>query len=390
VTAASSGSSGDRLSTLLVHAGEPRPRIGGAANVPIFQNTVFELPGEPEVSDIIYPRLSNLPNHRALSAKLAALEGGAAATVFASGMAAISTSLLTVLRAGDHLLVQEGVYGGTHGFLMDDLVEFGIDHTFVDAEDPAAWQAALTPTTRAFYTEAISNPMMQVADHRAVIDFARVHGLVTIIDNTFATPVNFRPLSLGYDLSLHSATKYLNGHSDVAAGVALGSADLIARVQHRHDHLGGCLDPHACFLLHRGVKTLELRVRRQNATTLNIARYLAGRSGVARVHYPGLESHPAHARARELFSGFGGMLSFELDGGGPAAARFISRIRLILHAGSLGGLETLVTRPVQISHVGMAPEEQARLGISSGLVRMSVGIEDPEDLIADLDQALGA
>ena len=379
----------EHLSTLLVHGGEPRPRIGGAVNVPIFQNTVFELPGEPEVSDIVYPRLSNLPNHRALSAKLAALEGGAAATVFGSGMAAISTSLLTVLRAGDHLLVQEGVYGGTQGFLTQDLIEFGIDHTFVDGEDASAWQAALTPTTRAFYTEAISNPMMQVADHRGVIGFARAHGLVTIIDNTFATPVNFRPLSIGYDLSLHSATKYLNGHSDVAAGVAIGSADLVERVQHRHDHLGGCLDPHACFLLHRGVKTLELRVRRQNDTTLTIARYLAGRPEVARINYPGLESHPAHARARELFAGFGGMLSFELDGGGPAAARFISRIRLILHAGSLGGLETLVTRPVQVSHVGMTAKEQARLGISAGLVRMSVGIEDPEDLMADLDQALG-
>lgn len=384
-----SGAPDDHLSTLLVHAGEPRPRIGGAVNVPIFQNTVFELPAQPEVSDIIYPRLSNLPNHRALSAKLAALEGGAAATVFGSGMAAISTTLLTVLRAGDHLLVQEGVYGGTHAFLTDDLVELGIGHTFVDGEDPTAWQAALRPTTRAFYTEAISNPMMHVADHRAVVDFARAHGLVSIIDSTFATPVNFRPLSLGYDLSLHSATKYLSGHSDIAAGVAVGSADLIERVQHRHDHLGGCLDPHACFLLHRGVKTLALRVRRQNHTTLTIARYLAGRPGVSRVHYPGLESHSAHARARELFSGFGGMLSFELEGGARAADRLFSRFKLILHAGSLGGLETLVTRPVQVSHVGMGPEEQARLGISDGLVRMSVGIEDPEDLIADLEQALG-
>ena len=378
----------EHLSTLLIHAGELEPRVAGSATPPIFQSTVFELPSEPVVADILYPRLSNLPNHQVLAAKLAAVEGAQAATVFGSGMAAISTTLLTLLGAGDHVLVQEGVYGGTHGFLTEDLPSLGISHTFVDGDDPAAWQAALTPSTRAVYTEAISNPLMRVIDHRMVVGFARTHGLLSMIDNTFASPVNFRPLAIGYDLSLHSATKYLNGHSDIAAGAVLGSAELIDRIRRRQDHLGGCLDPHACFLLHRGVKTLELRVRRQNDSAVAVARYLAGRPDVARVYYPGLESDPGHAQARALFAGFGGMLSFEPTGGALAAARLVSRVRLILHAGSLGGMESLVTRPVQVSHVGMPADERARLGISDGLVRMSVGIEDVGDLLADLDQAL--
>ena len=379
----------DHLSTLLIHAGEPRPRLVGAATPPIFQCTVFELPPEPVVADILYPRLSNLPDHEILAAKLAALEGAEAATVFGSGMAAISTTLLTLLGAGDHVLVQEGVYGGTHGFLTEDLPSLGIDHTFVTGDDPAEWEAALTPSTRAVYTEAISNPLMQVIDHRAVAGFARAHGLISMIDNTFASPVNFRPLAIGYDLSLHSATKYLNGHSDIAAGAVMGSAELIQRIRRRQDHLGGCLDPHACFLLHRGVKTLGLRVRRQNENAMVVARHLAGRPDVARVYYPGLEADRGYEQARALFAGFGGMLSFEPEGGASAAARFVSRVRLIMHAGSLGGMESLVTRPVQVSHVGMPADERTRLGISDGLVRMSVGIEDVEDLVADLDQALG-
>ena len=378
----------EHLSTLLIHAGDPEVRLGGAATPPIFQSTVFELPPEPDVADILYPRLSNLPNHEVLAAKFAALEGGEAAVVFGSGMAAISTTLLAVLGAGDHLLVQEGVYGGTHGFLTEDLRSLGIGHTFVAGDDPTEWEAALTPATRAVYTEAISNPLMRVIDHRAVVGFARAHGLLSIIDNTFASPVNFRPLAIGYDLSLHSATKYLNGHSDIVAGVATGSNELVDKVRRRQDHLGGCLDPHACFLLHRGVKTLALRVGRQNENALSVARYLAGRPDIARVNYPGLENDPCHVRARALFAGYGGMLSFEPAGGAPAAARLVSHVRLILHGGSLGGMESLVTRPVQVSHVGMPTEERARLGISDCLVRMSVGIEDVADLVADLDQAL--
>ena len=225
------------LETALVHAGEPSPRIGGAANTPIFQNTVFEMKGEAGYHDILYPRLNNLPNHQVLAGKLSRIEGGEAALVFASGMGAISTSLLANLSQGDHVLVQDCVYGGTHSLITQDLPAYGIEHSFIDVTRPATWEAVLKPKTKAIYVEAISNPLIQVADHEAVVAFAKAHGLVSMIDATFATPVNFRPLAVGYDLVLHSATKYLNGHSDQAAGVAAGSAKGIESIKHRLDHL---------------------------------------------------------------------------------------------------------------------------------------------------------
>ena len=221
-----------------------------------------------------------------------------------------------------------------------------------------------------------------------MVPFARQHGLVSIIDNTFATPVNFRPLELGYDLALHSCTKYLNGHSDLVAGAVVGGRELVEAIHHRQNHLGGALDPHACFLLHRGLKTLVLRVRHQNASALRIAAHLAERPEVARVHYPGLESDPYFERARDLFAGCGGVLSFELAGGGAAAERFAEAVDLPIQGPSLGGLETLVMRPAVVSHAGMSAEDRARVGITDGLVRMSVGLEATEDLIEDLGRAL--
>lgn len=377
-----------KLDTKLIHAGEPEPRIAGAVAMPIFQSAMFEYGGETKYHDITYIRLNNTPNHLVLQQKLAALENAEAALVAGSGMAAITTALLTVLSAGDHLLVQSCLYGGTHDFVTRDLKSFGISYDFIDGNCPETWDAKVKPNTKAIYVETMSNPLLEIPDLEAVVRFAREHNLVSLIDNTFASPVNFRPPEHGFDLSLHSATKYLNGHSDIVAGVVIGRADLVEQVKHRLDHLGGSLDPHACFLLHRGVKTLGVRVRFQNQSALAVARFLESHPRVLRVNYPGLESHPQHQRARRLFDGFGGMLSFELDGGVEAAERLMKNLRLPISAPSLGGVETLVTRPATTSHSGMSPEDRRRLGITDSLIRVSIGIEATEDLLADFEQAL--
>jgi cystathionine beta-lyase/cystathionine gamma-synthase len=377
-----------RIETKAIHAGEIRPGVLGAVSLPVFQTAMYEYEAAASYHDIKYIRLNNTPNHLALHRKLAALENAESALVLASGMAAITTTLLTVLSAGDHLLAQDSLYGGTHDFLTRDLASFGIAHDLVDGARPETWAAKVRPETKAFYVETISNPLIRIPDLEAAVAFARERGLVSIIDNTFASPVNFRPPEHGFDLSVHSGTKYLNGHSDIVGGAVIGRAGLVERVLHKLDHLGGSMDPHACFLLHRGLKTLALRVRFQNASALEIARFLEGHPAVARVNYPGLPSHPGHAIASRLFDGFGGMMSFELAGGVEAAERFMKKARLPLVAPSLGGVETLVTRPATTSHLGMDPEERRALGISDGLIRLSVGVEATDDLIADFRQAL--
>jgi cystathionine beta-lyase/cystathionine gamma-synthase len=379
-----------RLETKLIHAGEPEPRIQGAVSMPIFQSANFEYDGEADYHSLKYIRLNNTPNHVALHQKLAALENAEAALVTASGMAAISTTLLTILAVGDHLLAQDCLYGGTHDFITKDFAAFGIECDFINADDPDSWKRKLRPTTKAIYVETMTNPLLQVADLRAVVEFARAHRLVSLIDNTFASPVNFRPPEWGFDLSLHSCTKYLNGHSDIVAGAIIGRADLIEKVKRRLDHLGGSLDPHAAFLLHRGMKTLAVRVRYQNESARKIARFLEDHPAVARVHHPGLESHPRHRRACELFDGFGGMLSVELKGGVEAAERFMRHTTLPIQAPSLGGVETLITRPAITSHSGMSPEDRQHLGISDSLIRVSVGIEAAEEIVEDFGRALAA
>ncbi len=376
-----------RIDTKLIHAGEPEPRIAGSVAMPVFQSTLYE-GGATNYHDIQYIRLNNTPNHTVLHAKLAILENAEAALATASGMAAITTSLLTVLAAGDHLLAHASLYGGTHDVITQDLAGYGITCTFIDADKPETWAVHLRANTRAIYVETMTNPLLEVVDLQAVAAFAREHGLVSLIDNTFATPVNFRPAEHGYDLSLHSCTKYLNGHSDIVAGAVIGRADLVEQVRHKVNHLGGSLDPHACFLLHRGMKTLALRVRHQNESALRIAGYLATAPGVARVNYPGLPSHPRHERARELFDGFGGVVSFELDGGDEAAARLIERTHIPRKTVSLGGVESLITRPALSSHSGLNAEERKKAGLSDSLVRFSVGIEAVDDILEDLDRAL--
>ncbi|TMI36016.1 aminotransferase class I/II-fold pyridoxal phosphate-dependent enzyme [Candidatus Bathyarchaeota archaeon] len=379
-----------KIETRIIHAGEPNPRIGGAVVMPVFQSAMYETAGEKSYDDITYIRLNNTPNAQALADKLASLENAESALVTASGMAAISTSLLTVLSAGDHLLAQDCLYGGTHDFVTRDLEKFGISYTFIDGNDPESWEKKVRPNTKAVYIETISNPLMQVPDLEAVVEFAKHNKLVSIIDNTFASPINFRPPEHGFDLSVHSATKYLNGHSDIVAGAVIGGSELVEKITHRLNHLGGSLDPHAAFLLHRGVKTLAVRVKCQNESALQIARFLEKHPGISKVNYPGLESHPDHGRARSLFDGFGGMMSFELRGGVEAAELFMRKARLPIVAPSLGGVETLMTRPSRTSHSGMLVDERRRLGISDELIRFSVGIEAANDIITDLDQALKA
>jgi len=376
------------LDTTLIHGGEPKPRHQQAVVLPIYQSATFESGEEGSYHDILYARLNNTPNHLALHAKLAAIEGAEAALVTGSGMAAISTALLTVLSAGDHLLVNRVLYGGTFDVVTKDLTKLGITFDFIDACDPGDWPKKLKKETRAVYVESLTNPLLEVADHEKVVAFARKHSLVSMIDNTFASPVNFRPVEHGYDLSLHSATKYLNGHTDLIAGAVIGRKDLIDAVTHKLNHLGGTLSAQGCFLLQRGMKTLGLRVRHQNESAGKIAEFFASHRAVQQVNYPGLSSHPHHKRAKKLFDGFGGMLSIELKGGVDAAKQLIERAQIAIHGPSLGGVETLVSRPAVMSHAGLNAEERKTIGISDALVRISVGLEHPDDLIADFKQAL--
>ncbi len=379
-----------RLDTKLIHTGEDAARAQGSVAPPIYQTATYATQPGVAYDDIQYARLNNTPNHNALHEKIAAIAGGEACIVTGSGMAAISTALLTVLKAGDHFLVQDCIYGGTHSLLKENLPAAGITHTTIDARDPSSWQALLRPETKAIYVEAITNPMLDVACLREIVAFAKEHDLVSLIDNTFCSPANFRSLDIGFDIELHSATKYLNGHSDIVAGCAIGKKDTIRQITHSLNHLGGCLDPHACFLLHRGLKTLSLRVGRQNENGLALAGFLEFHPGVERVIYPGLASHPDHCRAADLFVGCGGVVGFEACGGPEAADRLIENLSLPTFAPSLGGVETLITRPALTTHSGMSPEDRSKAGITDTLVRIAVGIEAAVDLCDDFDRALRA
>jgi cystathionine beta-lyase/cystathionine gamma-synthase len=375
-----------RFDTLAVHGGERVPGPEGSVVYPIFQGTVFTSePGE-DYHDIKYHRLNSTPSQTYLHDKLAALEGAEAAVATSSGMAAVTTILHTLLSAGDHILVSDVLYGGTYDFLSQHAARLGWEYTAIDPQDPSKWQAR--PNTKAILVETITNPLMRVARLRDVVSFARSHGLTSVVDNTFASPVNFRPAVTGFDLVFNSATKYLNGHSDLVAGSVAGAAQLVEQVRHTLNLYGGSLDPHAGYLLARSLKTLGIRVRTQNANALALAQYLQTSQKVAAVNYAGLPSHPDHAHANDLLNGFGGMLSFRLTGGVTAAETFLSALTLPAVAPSLGGVETLITRPAVTSHAGMTPEARAATGITDDLIRLSVGIEDEEDLVADFEQAL--
>jgi cystathionine beta-lyase/cystathionine gamma-synthase len=376
------------IETLAVHGGERRPGPEASLVFPIYQAAVFASEPDTDYHDIKYPRLSTTPSHHYLHAKLAALEGGEAAVATASGMAALTTVLLSLLRTGDHFLVSDCLYGGTHDFVTHHAEDLGWSYSFVDTRDPSTWAAAKTPRTRLFLAESISNPLIRVPRLGEIVSFAKKEGLTSVIDNTFATPVNFRPLAAGFDLCCHSATKYLNGHSDIVAGCVVGSSVLIERVRRTLNHYGGTIDPHAGFLLARGLKTLALRVRAQNANADALSRFLSEHPQVREVNYPGLPANPDHARVADLFSGFGGVLSFRPRGGAAAAERLLAALRIPSVAPSLGSVETLITIPAQTSHAGMSHEDRERVGVTDDLVRVSCGIEDAQDLIDDFGRAL--
>jgi len=377
-----------KLQTRLIHGGELKPRVLGAVTLPIFQSSIYETTNVAEYRDIKYIRLANTPNHVVVQDKLAQIEGGESAIVTSSGMAAITSALLSVLKSGDHLLVQNSLYGGTQAFLQEDCPDYGITYDAIDASDPSSWAAKIRPNTKLIYVESISNPLLRIPALREVVKFARERKILAFIDNTFATPVNFRPIELGFDVVLHSATKYLNGHSDVCAGVMIGTREFTRKAWSRYSHLGGALDPHAAFLLHRALKTLSVRVGAQNAGALAVARFLEQHPAIAVVHHPGLESHPQHALACELFSGFGGMVCFEPKGGEAAAERLLERLEHIVVAPSLGGVESNITRPAATSHYLLPAKDRDAMGVGGGLMRLSIGLEHPDDLTADLDQAL--
>ncbi len=372
-----------RFDTLAIHGGERVPGPEGSVVFPIFQGTVFTVEPGADYHDIKYHRLNSTPSQTYLHDKLAALEGAEAAVATSSGMAAVTTILHTLLGAGDHILVGDCLYGGTHDFLTQHAARLGWEFTVIDTHDPSSW--AVRPNTRAVLVETITNPLMKVGRLREVVSVAREHGLVSVVDNTFASPVNFRPVGAGFDLVFNSATKYLNGHSDVVAGSVAGGAELVERVRHTLNLYGGSLDPHAGYLLARSLKTLGVRVRQQNENALALAEFLAASQKVAAVNYPGLAREEYVA---DLLDGFGGMLSFRLEGGVEAAEVLFSALRLPAVAPSLGGVETLITRPATTSHAGMTPADRAEVGITDDLIRLSVGIEDKQDLLDDFAEAL--
>jgi cysteine-S-conjugate beta-lyase len=373
------------LSTLCIHAGTHLDAATGGACSPIYTSTAFAFPNPANAN--IYPRYFNTPNQLVVSRKLAALEKGEAAVVFGSGMAAIATLLLAHLKPGDHAIFQNDLYGGTLQFIHRELQRLGVQVSW--GANAVEFAAAVRPATRLIYVESPANPLLHCVDLAAVATLGKRHHALTVIDNTFATPINQNPLTLGFDAVIHSATKYLNGHSDVNAGVVVASAEIIHRVTASAVNFGGMLDAHACSQLERGLKTLALRVPRHNENADRLARFLASHPAVAHVNYPGLPAHPDHALAARQMRGFGGMLSFELHD--PARVDpVLSRLRIIMPALSLGGVESLVCVPSRTSHRTMTPAARREAGISDGLVRVSVGIEDAEDLLADFAQALTA
>jgi cystathionine beta-lyase/cystathionine gamma-synthase len=377
-----------------IHAGEEKFQKSGPVGTVIARTASFTFSSSAEMkrwaegksSAYMYTRYAN-PTLAVAEEKIARLEGAEAGLVTASGMAAISSALLSVLKAGDELIATRAVYGGTYRLLRDIFPRLGIVVRYVDT-DLAGIERLVNPRTKALYIETPTNPTLRLVDLRKAAAFAKEWDLISLIDNTFASPVLQRPLEFGFDLVMHSATKYLAGHSDVIAGAVVGRSSLIKQVREMVIYLGGSMDPEAAFLLIRGMKTLEVRMKTQCATAMIVARFLEKHPKVARVHFPGLASHPDHKLAKKQMQGFGAMLAFDMKGGLPAATRFCDRTRIFLLAASLGGVESLVLLPAYASHYRMSEKELHAAGIIAGTVRASIGLESPADLIEDLRQAL--
>jgi cystathionine beta-lyase/cystathionine gamma-synthase len=383
-----------RPETEAVHGGASLEKRNAPMAQPIYQTSTFQVTDSEQQlrathTDMFYTRYGN-PTHTAVETRIAELEGADAALLFASGMNAITTSILALVKSGDHIVAQRDIYGGVTKFLSTWLPKLGVETTFVDTTDYEQHARAIRPNTKLLYLESPTNPTLRVVDLRKAVAIAREHQLITLIDSTFATPINQRPAEFGIDLVLHSGTKYFGGHTDLICGVAAGRRDLIDEIHHTRTTLGGTMDPHAAFLLLRGIKTLAVRVERQNESVLRIAEFLNRHGKVRSVNYPFLNGHPQRALAMEQMKGGGGVLSFEVDGTGEDAKRLSEALHLFTLAPSLGGVESLVSIPVLTSHAMISAEHRQKMGVTEQLIRLSVGIENADDLIADLEQALAA
>lgn len=369
--------------TKCVHSGTADDIISGGLNTPIFPSSAHEY---LDMEETVYPRYFNTVNQKVVVEKLCALEGAEDGLVFSSGMAAISSALLSFLKPGEHAVLQEEIYGGSHAFVEGFFQRLGISYTFVPT-DTGSIERAMKPETRVIFIESPTNPLLSVLDIQKVADIGKRHGCITIIDNTFATPILQNPIKLGIDVVVHSGTKYLGGHSDISCGAAVTSSELALQIRKTALNFGGNVNSLTCYLLERSLKTLAVRVRQQTDNALQIAQFLNGHPLVKEVYYPGLPDHPGHTVAREQMSGFGAMLSFELDGQVLSADDFMRKLGIIVPAVSLGGIETTICDPVRTSHAKMTAEARTRQGITDNLLRLSVGIENLVDLVEDIELA---
>ena len=383
------------FSTRSVHAGEDRLRYADSITTPIVQTSTFAFKDSKEIEAYTkhgkarfeYGRYGN-PTEQVAERRLASLAGAEDCVVFASGMSAIITTIMTFVRSQDHIVITDDAYKKTLEFCSSYLQRFGVDCTIVPFGDYKAIDAAVQPNTRFVFSESPTNPYLNIFDLDRLREIAKKHNVLTMIDATFGTPMNQRPLEFGVDLELHSCTKYLAGHNDILAGAVLGRSELVDEVRKMHKAMGGVIDPHCCYLLLRGLKTFEVRMKRHNETAMEAARFLERHPQVKRVYYPGLESHPHYAIAQAQMSGFGGVVTFDIKGNLASAKRFLDQLKLCYIAPSLGGVETLITHPALVTYYDYSRKDRYALGITDTLIRLAVGIEDTEDIIADLDQAL--
>ncbi len=378
--------------TKAVRGASDLEKKNGPMATPIYQTSTFEVADNDEQlrvtpTDHFYTRYGN-PTNTVAEQTIAQLEGVDAALTFASGMGAITTTIMALLKSGDHIVAQRDIYGGATKFFTHWLPKMGIETTLVDTTEYDQHARAIRPNTKLLYVESPTNPALRVVDLKKIASLARQHNLLSMIDATFGTPINQRAAEFGIDLIMHSGTKYLAGHSDLICGVVAGSSDLIEKVHSTRTTLGNCMDPHASWMLIRGLKTLAVRVARQNDNALRVAEFLSQYAKVGRVHYPFLKSHPQHAIAREQMSGGGGMVSFEVEGTGDDARRLTESLRLFTLAPSLGGVESLVSIPVLTSHAMISAQDRQKMGVTEQMIRLSVGIENADDLISDLEHAL--
>lgn len=370
--------------TVCTHAGELKDTQFGGAVSPLFMSSSYPF---QDVEEKRYPRYFNTPNQQALSQKIAALEHAEAALIFGSGMAAIMTSLMAFLHKGDHVIVQNAIYGGTRNLINEEFDKFGIEYTYVDASNIEAFEKAIKHNTKVLYIETPSNPLLEITDIDAIAKLAKKHRLISMIDNTFASPINQNPIDFGIDIVLHSATKYMGGHSDILAGAVATSHEHIERIFNTGKNFGGNLSDYTVWLLERSIKTMALRVKRQNRNAKKMAKWLSKQDAVSKVYYPGLKSHPQYALAKKQMKGFGGMLSFELQEG-LCAKQFQDSLKLIKPSMSLAGVESTILSPHLTSHALLSQEERDMQGIRDGLLRFSVGIEETDDLKEDIKNGL--